>query len=67
GVKALEVYLLDFEGQIYGETLEVEFHYRLRDEVLFSDEKQLIEQMQEDVKRTRDLLQGIGEKKTGVY
>ncbi|MBN2169032.1 MAG: riboflavin biosynthesis protein RibF, partial [Actinobacteria bacterium] len=29
GVKALEVYLLDFEGQIYGETLEVEFHYRL--------------------------------------
>ncbi|MBN1289928.1 MAG: bifunctional riboflavin kinase/FAD synthetase [Actinobacteria bacterium] len=67
GVKALEVYLLDFDGRIYGETLEVEFHYRLRDEVSFENESQLIGQMQEDVKRTRDLLQGVGEKKTGVY
>lgn len=53
---ALEVFLLDFEGNLYGEELEVEFHYRLREEVAFAGEEQLVAQMKKDVKKARTLL-----------
>lgn len=66
GVKALEVYLLNFKGEIYGETLEVQFHYRLRDETTFKNEEELVAQMQEDVRRTKDLLEGFEDDVTGV-
>lgn len=55
-VKALEVFLLDFEGQVYGETLQIEFHHRLRNEISFKNENELVSQMKRDVERTRDLL-----------
>ncbi|MBU4194288.1 MAG: bifunctional riboflavin kinase/FAD synthetase [Actinobacteria bacterium] len=53
---ALEVFLIDFEGDIYGESLEVEFHHRLRREVAFSGEKELARQIQNDVEKVRSLL-----------
>lgn len=56
GDHALEVFLLDFEGEIYGETVEVQFFQRLRDEMAFKDEESLINQMRDDVERTRDIL-----------
>lgn len=58
GELALEVYMLDFAGEIYGETLEVEFHHRLREEIAFESEEQLVLQMEIDVERTRLLLEG---------
>ncbi len=53
---ALEVFLIDFNGDIYGEALEIEFHHRLREEIAFAGEEQLIRQMQKDVKKARTLL-----------
>lgn len=53
---ALEVFMLDFEGDIYGEALEIEFHYRLREEIAFVGEEQLVEQMKKDVRKARSLL-----------
>jgi riboflavin kinase/FMN adenylyltransferase len=53
---ALEVFLLDFDGNIYGESLEIEFHHRLREEIEFADEEHLVRQMKKDVRRARLLL-----------
>lgn len=55
-VTALEVFLVDFEGDIYGEVLEIEFHHRLRDEKAFPGEKELVRQIKRDVARTRELM-----------
>jgi riboflavin kinase/FMN adenylyltransferase len=55
---ALEVFLLDFDGDIYGETIEIEFHFRLREEIEFAQEQQLVKQMKKDVRRARTLLSG---------
>jgi riboflavin kinase/FMN adenylyltransferase len=53
---ALEVFLIDFEGDIYGESLDIEFHHRLRDEKAFSSEEELVRQMERDVSKARTLL-----------
>ncbi len=53
---ALEVFLIDFDGDIYGESLEIEFHHRLRDERAFASEGELVRQMKKDVARARGLL-----------
>ena len=53
---AVEVFLIDFGGEIYGESLEVEFHHRLRDEVKFSSSEALAAQMRRDVEEARDLM-----------
>jgi riboflavin kinase/FMN adenylyltransferase len=52
---SLEVYLIDFEGEIYGESLEVEFHRRLRDEIAFACPEELIRQMEKDTEAVRGL------------
>jgi riboflavin kinase/FMN adenylyltransferase len=53
---ALEVFLIDFDGEIYGESVEVEFHHRLRDEVKFATSEALTSQMRRDVEEARDLM-----------
>lgn len=52
----VEVYILDFEGDIYGETIWVEFYNRLRGEIAFENENDLVSQMRSDVSRARALL-----------
>ena len=52
----VEAYLLDFDGDLYGERLTVEFISRLRGELRFQSVPELIDQMQRDVERTRELL-----------
>ena len=52
----LEVHLLDFNEQLYGESIEVIFHSYLRPERRFSDIKQLQNQIQEDIQVTKKLL-----------
>lgn len=49
----VEIHLLDFSGDLYGATGEIEFHSRLRDELRFSSAEELVEQMREDVAETR--------------
>lgn len=45
----IETYILEFEGNIYGKTLEVEFLDFLRDDIKFESKEALIEQMKLDV------------------
>jgi riboflavin kinase/FMN adenylyltransferase len=53
----VEAYLLDFDKQLYGQVLRLEFHHRLRDELKFSGPDDLVAQMTRDVERTRQLLE----------
>jgi riboflavin kinase/FMN adenylyltransferase len=52
----LEAYLLDYSGDLYGQIISLEFIERLRDEVRFPDIQTLIEQINQDVVETRELL-----------
>lgn len=54
----VEAFILDFEGDLYGKQLEVQFGYRLRGMVKFDSLEGLIEQMNADVVRTRELIAG---------
>lgn len=52
----LEIHLLDFEGDLYGATLDVAFLARLRDEVKFPDAASLMEQVRRDIAQARLIL-----------
>jgi riboflavin kinase/FMN adenylyltransferase len=52
----VEAYVLDFEGDLYGQRLTVEFVARLRGEQRFDSAKELVAQMHRDVEHTRELL-----------
>ena len=49
----VEAFLLDFDGDIYGRELRLEFLERLRGERRFDDVDALVEQMAADVEQTR--------------
>jgi riboflavin kinase/FMN adenylyltransferase len=53
----IEAYILDFEGDIYGRELRLHFLRRLRGERRFATSEALVEQMHQDVARTRELAQ----------
>ena len=40
----MEIYILDFHQDIYGETVAIRWHHFLRDQVAFSGAEALIEQ-----------------------
>jgi riboflavin kinase / FMN adenylyltransferase len=52
----VEAYLLDFEGDIYGQELELEFVERLRGEKRFDSVEALVEQMHLDVAEARRII-----------
>jgi riboflavin kinase/FMN adenylyltransferase len=52
----VEAYLLDFDADIYGEELRLEFLERLRGERRFDSVETLVEQMDRDVQRTRQVV-----------
>jgi riboflavin kinase/FMN adenylyltransferase len=52
----VEAHLLDFDGDLYGERLTLEFVSRLRGEERFDGIEPLVAQMTRDVERTRELL-----------
>jgi riboflavin kinase / FMN adenylyltransferase len=54
--QSLEAYLLDFDRDIYGETLHLDFVARLRDEIRYTTVEALIDQIHDDVNKTRLLL-----------
>jgi FAD synthase len=55
GVVLLEGYLLDFDGDLYGERVQVAVEVFVRGQVRFASEDELIETMRRDVERVRAL------------
>lgn len=49
----VEINLLDFQGNLYGESVTVEWHHRLRGEVKFAGVEPLVAQLQQDEVATR--------------
>ncbi len=56
GPRTVEAYLLDFEGDLYGQELCLEFIRRLRPEQKFAGLEELVTQIQADVDQTRQIL-----------
>jgi riboflavin kinase/FMN adenylyltransferase len=54
----IEAYLLDFDGDLYGSVLTIQFLERLRGERRFDSAEALVEQMRRDVEDTRALVSG---------
>ncbi len=52
----LEAHLFDFDGDLYGRRIEVEFVAKLRDEEKFPDLPSLVAQMHRDAEQARELL-----------
>jgi riboflavin kinase/FMN adenylyltransferase len=56
GERLLEAHLFDFDGDLYGRRLAVDFVARLRDEVHFPDLESMRQQMLRDARQARALL-----------
>jgi riboflavin kinase/FMN adenylyltransferase len=54
--RRVEAFVLDFDGDLYGDGLGVEFVHRLRGMERFDGVDALVAQMHDDVKQTRDVL-----------
>ena len=55
----LEAHLFDFDGDLYGRRIEVEFVARLRDEEKFADLPALVAQMHRDAAQARAILSNL--------
>lgn len=53
----VEVHLLDFDGDLYGQALSVDFIDRVRDIAKFDSAAALANQLRQDIESTRNLLQ----------
>jgi riboflavin kinase/FMN adenylyltransferase len=51
----VEAYLLDFDGDLYGQTLRIAFVERLRGEKRFESVDALVEQMHRDIEQAREI------------
>ncbi len=54
----VEAHLLDFQGDLYGQRIELAFSHRLREERRFSDVEELKARIERDVVEARGLLAG---------
>ena len=57
--RTVEAYLLDFNGDLYGKTVHMEFVQRLRDEAYYPSTEELRSQIERDVEQTRQALAGV--------
>ncbi|MGQ3673220.1 bifunctional riboflavin kinase/FAD synthetase [Xanthobacter sp. TB0136] len=57
GAALLEVHIFDFTGDLYGETLQVDLISWLRPELKFDGVEALVEQIREDARRAREILE----------
>lgn len=53
---SIEVFLLDFTGDMYGKKLNILFIERIRDEAKFDKPEQLVEQIKRDIDQARAIL-----------
>lgn len=56
--ETVEVHLLDWSGDLYGQELRVRFVERIRDEQVFGSAVALVEQIRSDIEAARVILQG---------
>jgi riboflavin kinase/FMN adenylyltransferase len=59
--RTVEVYLIGFSGEIYGEDLRIELVDRLRDEKRFSSPEELKAQIGQDVERATSMLKQVAQ------
>lgn len=52
----VEAHLIDWDGDLYGRSLDVELHHRLRGEVKFTGIDELVAQIRRDIEAARALL-----------
>jgi riboflavin kinase / FMN adenylyltransferase len=52
----VEVHALDFDGDLYGKVIGVEFTHHLRDELKFPDAESMMVEIRRDIARARELL-----------
>jgi riboflavin kinase / FMN adenylyltransferase len=55
----IEAYLLDYDGDLYGSELRLDFLRRLRGERRFATPEALVEQMRRDIERTREVVAAL--------
>jgi riboflavin kinase/FMN adenylyltransferase len=60
GELLVEAYILDFDADLYGQRIAIEFVERLRPELAFGDVSELVEAMRTDVVRARSILGRTG-------
>lgn len=60
----LEVHLIDWQGDLYGKRVTVDFHHKLRDEKKFDSLELLKAQIKNDVEAARQYFASSGEAKT---
>ena len=53
GAVNVEGFLLDFQGDLYGQTVHMEFYHRLREERKFPSVAELKEEIMRNVQQTR--------------
>ena len=54
--RSIEVYILDFEGDLYGKDITVEFAHRLREERTFANTEEPTGQLMRDREQVSELL-----------
>jgi riboflavin kinase/FMN adenylyltransferase len=59
GQRLIEVYVLDFDGDLYDQVIEAQFVARLRAEMKFENANALIDQMRRDVAEARAVLNSV--------
>jgi len=64
GPVRVEAYILDFDRDIYGETIELHFVERVRETETFENISDLLAAMKADVKKVREILEAAPEPKT---
>ena len=57
--RTIEAFILDFDGDLYGREVRLEFVRRLRDEVKYEAVEDLQAQVDIDVDQTREILGAI--------
>jgi riboflavin kinase/FMN adenylyltransferase len=62
----LEAHVFDFDGDLYGRELEVEFVARLRDELKFDSVDDMVRQMHRDAAAARQCLRGADQDKSEI-
>jgi len=60
GMPVLEVFLFDFDGDLYGREIEVEFVAHIRDDRKFDTSEELVAQMENDCAMARKILTSAG-------
>ena len=59
--RAIEAYLLEYQGNLYGKTMRLEFVAHLRDELKFDTVEALVARMRDDVQTTSQILRNLSE------